>query len=103
MSIVQELDQLEKDKKEFAMYYRESRALLRKERKERQQLRPKRRHDSFDGEVLREPYDDEAALMSDFQSERSTDSLPCMNLAGYACDKHKFKKAEYLARLEVFR
>ena len=51
---------------------------------------------SFDGNVLREPYDD-MECESYFNSEISHDSFPMPQ------PKRKTKNPEYLARLEIFR
>ncbi len=83
---------VERDKKDYAQFYKEAKYKLRQEQKEREPIR--RRWHSFDEDVLREWYDD-FGPMSDFDSEISHESFPHK--------KEKLKNAEYLARLELFR
>lgn len=72
-----EARQIERDKKDYALYYREFKAKLKRERREHlmEPERRRRRWHSFDTEVLREPYDD-MGPMSDFESVISHESIP---------------------------
>ena len=88
----EEIKQIERDKNEYALYYREFNAGLKKDHKAREHF--KREWHSFDEDVMREWYDD-MGPESDFNSQISHESFPHKN--------DKLKNAEYLARLELFR
>lgn len=89
----EELERIERDKKDFVTYFKEHTDMLQKEFKEEKEPIIRLWH-SFDEDVLREWYDD-IGPMSDFQSDISHDSFPHHST--------KIKAAEYQARLEIFR
>lgn len=91
---------LERDKKDYAIYYQEASAKLKAEYKMRNNFKLngfpfKKKWHSFDGDLLRDPYDD-MTPMSDFNSEISHESVPHQNPL-------RLKNPEYQARLELFR
>ena len=84
----------QQDKKDFALYYKDFKRMLKLEQRE---LDPHPRNwHSFDGEVLRERYDD-MECESHYNSEISHESFPMPQ------PKRRIKNPEYLARLELFR
>jgi hypothetical protein len=64
------------DKKDFALYYKDFKKILKLKHLEKEPLNRRRDWHSFDGDLLREPYDIEVERESHFDSEISRDSFP---------------------------
>jgi hypothetical protein len=91
---------IERDKRDYANFYQEHKQKLHEEEEERGRVKinglPFHRHwHSFDENVMREWWDD-LGPMSDYESDRSNESLPAEN-------EKKIKAPEYQARLDLFR
>ena len=85
---------IERDKRDYALYFRDFKAEQKKVRKENQHCKRRRWH-SFDEGVMREWYDD-MGPMSDFNSVITHETIPHHH-------NEKLNTAAYLARLELFR